>query len=563
MPPVKAFDVSEDDLKAEEIFEGWRSEEMLDSSTVNSPRNDQSEISSEMQQYQIEDIASNPGNVISHRRTHSDISNAVTPRVRKRDRLKQLMQGGSSTGLDSDDCTLTSESSKRLRKRDKFKQLFQEKESKEDKIAAAREKAQARLRPEPFSQSRMLRLKELKDAKARTEERLLRMSRGGESQSESEVGSIRSEFRSESVTGFNDVDENRSARRNLTIFIICLCLDLVLLPFKGYATASVEVPSNFKMTSSDWADLLPRNLLAISIIFLHTTSLWATLNTFLVIAFDTMDFGQKHLAKNLEYGKKLYVDAVKKYSMLICIATAFVSLGAGLISAIFQNIIFKMCSWLDKDSPSITSLVTNSMSQLLPEKYVWILDDISRLVLLAKDSVMIVLSWVHTVAYQLCIPSVYKYVCIIMSWIAAKLSSIIPSLLKKIGSGVSVFIFKSISSTISSHLSICTDRSASVLSWRYEAIQISSFITTRLAAFVLSLLFMSYLLLPKPEKKLSKTKHVRECAPIRQVEVKHRIKPADACDGDVLSEVSGNGPSQKKHHSLRSSGSIPMEVIKE
>jgi hypothetical protein len=47
MPPVKAFDVSEDDLKAEEIFEGWRSEEMLDSSTVNSPRNDQSEICSE------------------------------------------------------------------------------------------------------------------------------------------------------------------------------------------------------------------------------------------------------------------------------------------------------------------------------------------------------------------------------------------------------------------------------------------------------------------------------------------------------------------------------------
>lgn len=559
MPAVKAFEVTEDDLSGEEIFEGWRSEDMLDNCTANS----MNEVRNAIQNYQIVNRNSSKTD-ISHRRTQSDrVMTNDPPRIRKRDRVKRFFQGSSLSGLEDDDCTpsdIYSESSTgRVRKRDKLKQLFAEKETREEKIAASREVAAARLRPEPFSESKALRLKELKKAKARKEDRMLRKSGGGASLFGSQLDSNKdfqtSSVRSESLMETNEVDEVYDLKRHAVILMTSILLNVASIPLKGYTMTTLQLPPYLKMSSSDWAALLPRNLLATLMIVLHAISLWATLNTFLVIAFDTMDFGQKHLAKNLEYGKKLYVGAVKKYSKLVSIGIAVLSLCVGLISSIFHNIIFKMCSRLENgfEIPHI------SISEQIPAKYSWILDKLSHWVSLALDSATVVMGWTYTAAYMIRIPTVYKYSCMAMSWIAGKISSIIPSLLKRIGAAATTFIFQTIPNTIMKHLSMCSHRTSLTISWRSESFEVSSFITTRLAVFVLALLFMSYLVLPKPEKKLRKKQATKEqrFIPVKVVSVK---SPRDFSRSVPSSD---SIPICSRKHLSSSSGSLPMEVIDE
>eukprot|EP00956_Cyclotella_meneghiniana_P021481 scaffold39230_cov20-Cyclotella_meneghiniana.AAC.2 len=318
---------------------------------------------------------------------------------------------------------------------------------------------------------------------------------------------------------------------------------------------------------------MPRNLLTILIICSHATLLWATLNTFLVLAFDHMDFGQKHLATNLEYGKKLYIDAVKKYSRIASVLIAAVSLCVGLISAIFQNVISKMCVWIAQGFP----MPSLHMSDLFPDKYmgivdsisisvwvVFVMEHISARVLLVKELILSAIGWVNMILHQLvhityafeCMVAVVRWgasktsECVFMavSWTTSKISHVIPSILKRVGNSVFSFLFESLPNTIVSHLSVCKDHTTSntLLSWRYEAVQFSSFVTSRVAVFVLALLFMSYLVLPKPEKKLSKKKavSVKRPVPMRQIEMTTR-------------------PAHRRAVSSRSSESIPMEVIRE
>ena len=74
---------------------------------------------------------------------------------------------------------------------------------------------------------------------------------------------------------------------------------------------------------------------------------------------------------------------------------------------------------------------------------------------------------------------------------------------------------------------------------------------------------MSYLLLPKPEKKMRQTEMVEDQNSV--VKFKSEAKSVESCDGDSLSDVSApTGLSQGRQHVLTmSSGSIPMEVIEE
>lgn len=556
---MKALEVSENDLKAEEIFEGWRSEDVSE----NIPQKDLDEVHASMQQYKIEDIDDDPSIPPHHRRSKSESANEFTPHIRKRDRLKGLL--GLSFNENSSDGTPSrapSETPVRIRKRDKLKQLFHEKETKEEKIAAARQKALARLQPEPFTQSKMERLRELKNAKARTEERLLRKSSLRESRSgESLSGSF-----SRSVFGSNDIDESDEdddVKRSFLIFISGLFINGSLLRVKPYAVTILELPPHFELSSIDWADLMPRNLLTLLIICSHATLLWATLNTFLVLAFDHMDFGQKHLATNLEYGKKLYIDAVKKYSRIVSLLIAAGSLCVGLISAIFQNVLSKTCIWISRGFP-MPSLHTSDLGIVvhISAWVVFAMDHVTARVLLVKELLLSTIGWVNMILHRLHITTALEYmvtavswgasktsecVLVAVSWTASKISDVIPSLLKRVGTSVFSFLFKSLPNSVMSHLSVCKEHTSSntLLSWRYEAVQFSSFVTSRLAVFVLALLFMSYLVLPKPEKKLRKKKaSVEHPVPIRQIEMTTR-------------------PAHQRVISARSSESIPMEVIRE
>ncbi|KAL7522504.1 hypothetical protein ACHAWX_007190 [Stephanocyclus meneghinianus] len=580
MPPVKAFEVSEEDLKAEEIFEGWRSADTLDvdSDAENLSRTRIDDAHAAIQRYQLVDKATTlEGNDCTHRRCHSDTSLDSKFRAPKWDLLKRFIPESflrlQSSGLDNDDCTpshsgrsVTSTPPQRVRIRDRQRHFFQEFEhrrpqTKEEKAALARERAALRLQPEPFSESKAFRLKELKDAKARAAGRL-KKNKGGGKLSGSKFESESSDLHTTPI----EPESTSSMRRDVMIFIVSLLLNVALVPLQSYALTTSTLPPYFKMSFSDWVDIITRILLSLLMIALHAISLWSTVNTFLVIAFDTIDFGQKHLAKNLEHGKRLYTAAVKNYSMIVSVAIAAISLCFGFLSALFQNTLYKMCNWFElKFSLPVLKHSWDTLVHYFPSKYVWILDGVSRWMNSVRDSVMMAISLLNTVANQIYLPAVFKYTCLLVSRITTKVLSIIPSLLKRLGRSTLCILFKSLPDALLSHLNVCRNKTASTLSWRYEAFRISSFMATRIGVFILALLFMSYLLLPKPEKKLRQTEIVEDANALVNIKFKTEARSVESCDGDSLSDVSARTSlSQGRQHILTmSSGSIPMEVIEE
>ena len=538
MPPVRALEVSEEDLETEEIFEGWRSDDSTRSSKHNDLGGDMHAV---IQQYRIRDNTASFGDDCAPSRSQSDRSTcasyrsaASTTSTRKRDKLKQFFQD---------------------------QQLHRRTQSREEKIAATREAANLRMKPEPFSEIKTLRLKELKDAKAKAEERL-RRSKSGDL-SNSEHGSIRPDVQStssqsDSNKNVHDTEIDRELKRDVIILLVSLLLNLAILPFQSFALETVDIHPFFDTTHSHWEGVLMQNIVTLLVIALHATSLWATLNTFLVVAFDTVDFGQKHLAKNLAHGKRLYVDAVKKYSKVTSIAVAALSFGAGLFSATFQNTIHKICSWLSTDFSVLSFLPTWEV----PSKYSWMLDSAAHWLNLIRDATIIVKNWLNIMADKLHFPLILKYVTLVLRWMGSCISNIIPMLIKNVVHGTTRFLFKSVPNAVLSNLNMCKRIDGLATSWRSEAVHISSFVTTRLGVFLVALLFMSYLVLPKPQKRIKKseaTAHV-------EVTIKDgpKERSVECHDTDSMSEVSARtGNSQRQRNLALSSGSLPMEAIEE
>ncbi|KAL3795525.1 hypothetical protein HJC23_009238 [Cyclotella cryptica] len=576
MPPVKAFEVSEEDLKAEQIFEGWRSADMLDCQD-----NTQDLTLSPIQQYQHVDNATTLGaGECTHRRCQSESSLDSKSRLRNWGLLKQFLPESflkhQSSGLDRDDCTplrssqsATSTTPEGRRMRDRRRLFFYDNEhrrpqTKEEEATSDRELAALRLKPEPFSESKALRLKELKDAKARAEERLKRSEHRG-SLAGCDVSSVRSDFPTTprgpaSISSVAELEAFGAWNRDATIFIVSLMLNVALVPLQSYALTTSTLPPRVNLSNSAWVDVITRILLSLLMIALHATSLWATMNTFLVIAFDTIDFGQKHLAKNLGHGKRLYVTAVKKYSKIVSVAVAAISLCLGFVAAFLQNAVVTMCTKFNTER-SLPSLNHSwgTLVHFFPSKYAWVFHRASYWISLVQNSCMMAISFLDIVADRIHLPAVLHCASRIASWIMTKVSSIIPSLLKRSGSSMLCFLIKTLPNALVSHLNVCEINFVTT-SWRYQSVKISSFITSRLGMFLLALLFMSYILLPKPERKLCQTEVVKDANALINAQLIGEVK-----DDDSLSDVSARtGVSRGKHNFLTlSSGSVPMEVIEE
>ena len=219
-------------------------------------------------------------------------------------------------------------SSKESRLRRKLKRIIRRTESEEDRNAA-RERASQRLKPKPFSQSKVHRLNELKAAKLRAEERKAGMS-SGES-----VSSFHS------MESFQDLGAKDEVRHSMVIFTFAFAIymTLLLLLRRGDMLEAVESIIQFGSASLD-----------LFMILLQSLCLWTLLNGVLIYAFERVDFGQKELVTNMFYGKHYVTTEIKRLTLLASVAVAVISCGYGVAAKSFHWI---FCLQSDGDHTDI------------------------------------------------------------------------------------------------------------------------------------------------------------------------------------------------------------------
>ena len=444
MPAVGALSVSEEDLKAEGIFEGWRAN--YETTTV------------PMQQY-CEDEKS--ASIVS------------SPSIRRR----ASGSSSSSTG---------SQSSRFGR----LGNMFHDRElqasiKRELKIASARERAAERLQPKPFSESKAVRLKELKIAKLRAEQRNQTKGLGTSSMSIS------------SHSTFRDVDAEGALERDVKILFSTFLFNVALMPLRPYAISSVALSSP-RISFLNLMGIIAPNFLAFFIMALQAVTLWALINSTLVFAFESIDFGQKKLVKNLEFGKKLYIDSIKTYSTITSIYIVALSTGFAFMEYMFRRSVRNTCTFI---SGGIATF-SGCLDAVLQAD-----SSASKALLYCAGAIgkafCTVLKCVHYVTFNISIATPSRYARALVSWVGSKLAFIIPAPLKMIASSASKFIYEMLMNLFSSRLSFC-DAGTNIVSWRQRALEMTNFVNTRIGVFILALLLMAHLLLPKPEKKLRK-----------------------------------------------------------
>lgn len=153
--------------------------------------------------------------------------------------------------------------------------------SQDDKIAAAHKRVADRLRPEPFSESKVHRLNELKVAKQKaTAER------------------PRTKIRQRS--GYSETGE---VKHSLLIFSCSLCSLIFLSLLRRHSLFMIPTQLTY-LAAHAFFDL--------STIILQAVILRALLNGVSLYAFENVDFGQKRLLKGMTHGKRLFTLRVKK-----------------------------------------------------------------------------------------------------------------------------------------------------------------------------------------------------------------------------------------------------------
>eukprot|EP00984_Skeletonema_dohrnii_P030325 scaffold21730_cov116-Skeletonema_dohrnii-CCMP3373.AAC.2 len=206
-------------------------------------------------------------------------------------RRQRTEQQGSTASCSSSSTTTTSSSFKSPLKN--LKRLFKSSPSSEEKIDAARRKASERLKPKPFSQSKVDRLRELKEIKA-----------------ESTLSSnSRSDGLQEKKKPPSSLEGEHGVTRHGIMFSCSLMIygmiQILLLPkiiqSSGYQTFIVDV----------------------CLIILQASCLRSLLCILALLAFDAIELGR---ADALIKGRRLYISQVSKYTFLISVAIILASL---------------------------------------------------------------------------------------------------------------------------------------------------------------------------------------------------------------------------------------------
>jgi hypothetical protein len=304
MPPVRALEVSEEALRAGGVFESWRSE--LDS-------------------------GGNGGGLSSSPSSTSLLDDDTATECDDDDE-----NGGGGTGS-----LLSSQSSKSSRSK-KFAKLVKQlryPETPEEKIAAARARAARRLKPQPFSDSKKRRLRELKGVKRKTEDRI----RANDESSCDGEGSV-STFGT-SVQTFQRWDEDSGLKRSLVVFASTSLLN-VLLP---YFSSDKFLSSLSSSSKTQIISVTRDSVLPLLFITLHAVTLRAFLDFVLIFAFDSIDFGQRKLVQNMESVRKLYYGEVRKYSSITAAGVVAISCGLAFLRFFLDEVALGICSYFEKD----------------------------------------------------------------------------------------------------------------------------------------------------------------------------------------------------------------------
>mmetsp|Transcript_10261 Transcript_10261/g.18681 ORF Transcript_10261/g.18681 Transcript_10261/m.18681 type:complete len:182 (+) Transcript_10261:3-548(+) len=146
------------------------------------------------------------------------------------------------------------------------------------------------------------------------------------------------------------------------------------------------------------------------------------------------------------------------------------------------------------------------------------------------------------------ITTIYRYAWFALSWTALNLSSNVRGALNKITTSSSAALTEIEIFVSSTHSRVCesTDR------WGSRALDISSFITLRLGVFVMALMLMGHLMLPKPEKKARRKKAEKTDRVSEHID-------ADSGDSSVTSSLTGSRHMVCRSNTLSSMDAIPEE----
>mmetsp|Transcript_17203 Transcript_17203/g.35921 ORF Transcript_17203/g.35921 Transcript_17203/m.35921 type:complete len:1023 (-) Transcript_17203:21-3089(-) len=434
MPPVAALSVSEEDLKAAGIFEEWRADYEVASHSTQQLHDDEKNHS----------IESLPSSGID--------GSSLASKTSRSSRFEKLGNAFHQRGVHA--------SMKR-----------------EMKIATARERAATRLQPAQFSDSKLVRLRELKAAKLRAGER--NQSQGMNSSTLSIC----------SPWTFRDSDDDKVLKRHTLLFVITLVFNLLLIPLRPYVVARVSLSSSFSSFSQVVIRLLLPNLIVCFMVLLQSVTMYSLLNSSLIFAFECIDFGQKEIVKNLDYGKKFYIDSIKKYTFISAVISVAISTGVALIQFLFQRTLKNACSVLSGDvAARFIQWWTLQLEgdRLLSEKTSYFFDVVGRTFVTLFEGMC------HVISYQ--VFAVLQRLFKAMNGVVHTLGLAFPLALRNAWGN----FYQCVVNLLSSNISFC-ELEKDVESWRQRALEISTFVTTRACVFVLSFLLMAHLLLPKPE----------------------------------------------------------------
>ncbi|KAL7496048.1 hypothetical protein ACHAWT_004346 [Skeletonema menzelii] len=295
MPPVKALEVSDEELRAEGVFESWRSEV---ESTSNHNNGDSVGVSIPSASEETSATILSPASVASS--------------------------------------TASSKSSSTKAKLAKLVKQLRNPETPEEKIAAARLRAAKRLKPASFSDSKKRRLRELKDTKRKAEDRIR-----ANDESSCDEGSVSTFGTLQTIHRW---DEDSGLKKSLAVFTITFLLNVVLPYFLSDKFLSGLSLSFKKQIVSVASELVP-----LLFICLQAASLRSGLEFLFIFAFDSIDFGQKKLVQNMEFGRKLYQAEVRKYSSAAASAVVAVSCGLAFLRFCFEEVALCTCSHFHLD----------------------------------------------------------------------------------------------------------------------------------------------------------------------------------------------------------------------
>ncbi|KAL7543423.1 hypothetical protein ACHAXR_012704 [Thalassiosira sp. AJA248-18] len=338
---------------------------------------------------------------------------------------------------------------------------FRRAEPPEAKIAAARLRAAKLLQPDSFSESKVHRLNELKVAKMRAEERLRAKTLGSSSaESVSSCGTLQT---------LQDLDaEDDLVTRYALIFISSFLIQAALLLLRRYSLLNM----------TEWTSLADGEALNFIMIVLQAIALWSLLNSATIYAFDNLDFGQKRLVANMNFGKRLFVKKAEKCCLIAAISVATLSCAFGLAS----GSIFQFCWFADIDALSSFSWWWKRQ----PRTDFRML--LATLNISGDNTHALENAFFNSIE---AVATFSRHVGAAMSWCIAYLEA----------SAAFTEFFSRLSST---RWGVCESRAVASEQWGSRALNISSFITLRIGVFVLALMLMGHLLLPRPKKKSNK-----------------------------------------------------------